>query len=132
MRRQNVVSQASVGGRKNKHTWRPVHRPGVLSIKALSVDANAAAVAADYVLTNFRIVKALVPPPFSDHVPTTLEGVALKLTAVTAFWYYLTAPPNVVGGLFDYFGGFSNKGSTAWTTSDIGSKGRDLGKGTKP
>ena len=111
-----------------------MHRPGVLSIKALSVDANAAAVAADYVLTNFGIVKALVPPLFSDHIPTTLEGLALQLTAVTAFLFYLTTPPNVLGGLFDYFGGFSNKGSAAraWITSDIGSKGRDLGKGTKP
>lgn len=106
-------------------------RPAAVSLKALSIDENAANTAADYLATNFRILKALAPAPLSDYIATTPEGIAAQLTGAVALFFYLTTPPNVLGGLVDYIGALSDKGGSTWTSADIGSKmGRPLGKGT--
>jgi len=110
---------------------RPVHRPAAASLQALSIDENAVNTAADYLATNFRILKALAPAPLSGYIATTPEGIASQLTGAVAMFFYLTTPPNVLGGLFDYVGALSDKGGSTWTSADIGSKmGRPLGKGT--
>jgi len=41
-----------------------------------------------------------VPPPLSDYIATSPEGLTAQLAGVTAFVYYLTTPPNVLGGMF--------------------------------
>lgn len=81
--------------------------------------------------TNFDMLKALVPAPLSDYVANTPEGIiASQLTVAAVFFSYLTSPPNVLGGLLDYFRDFTGNRGVAWTTADMGKSARALGKGT--
>ena len=105
-------------------------RASALTVRALEVD-SAVSTAVDYVLLNFRILKGLLPEPISGGIATTAEGLAAQLAAITAVFYYLTTPPNVLGGLLDYTAAVADRGGAQWTPSDIAGKlGRPLGKGT--
>eukprot|EP00802_Teleaulax_amphioxeia_P009962 Tamp_09987.p1 GENE.Tamp_09987~~Tamp_09987.p1 ORF type:complete len:556 (-),score=45.57 Tamp_09987:430-2034(-) len=105
-------------------------RPSTASIKALTLDQNAASTALDYILLNFRILKAAIPAPISGYIATSPEGLTSQLAGLLALIFYLTTPPNVLGGLFDYAGAVSDKGGNPWLSTDIGRMGRALGKGT--
>ena len=48
----------------------------------------------------FFLFSPQVPPPLSEYIATSPEGLTAQLAGVTAFVYYLTTPPNVLGGMF--------------------------------
>jgi serine/threonine protein kinase len=103
--------------------------PSALTLKALSVDSVDANVILDYVLVNFRVLKALLPQSLAVYAPDTAEGVTTLVLGTTAFLTYLTTPPNVLGGLLDSVGSVTDK-RAVWSPSDISRLGRALGKGT--